>query len=255
MLHSNTRISEIPFSRMESAILYLVRGMMSRRQHSNKQETTTFEFHIRSLLHIITELHRFQERRGSRIQPDHAPEEPNVQKKQIISEIMNSTQLIRDSMNEHPFDNLVHMDLMNVKLDIIVKYHTGSQSYDYNSSEALQITPVIQENGTESEVAAVHQDTNVIEVVSEMMETDSDSIVHHEDISFLYAPKQVTTFIRKQPNKNTKSSSLQIPPVTSFIKAKVGSMIYEQNIEYEAGTFTKGESIHERYKVRTDKRQ
>ncbi|WP_028546584.1 hypothetical protein [Paenibacillus taiwanensis] len=227
MLHSNSRISEIPFSRMESAILYLVRGMLSRRQHSNEQEAVVFESHMRSLLHIITELHRFQDRRNSGMQPEQLRDEPNVQSKQIISEIINSTQLIRESMNENPFDNLVHMDLMNVKLDIIVKYHTESQTYSFNSSEELQITPSIQDEVTASEVVTVYQHTNVVEVESETIETDDN--LPQPEVSLLYSPpQQATTFIKKQPNKKSQASPLQLPPVTSFIKAKVGSMIYEQ---------------------------
>ncbi|UHA72720.1 hypothetical protein [Paenibacillus sp. 481] len=226
--------------RLERAILHLVRGTLFRRPMSHSMEAAAFEAKIYSLVSSIMELHRFRDSREMRIHPeDRIGVEPNVRKEKIIADIIDCARIIKHEINENPLDNVIHMDVIMMKLDVILKYHKkGKPSTRRDvrtSSISSENEPFLMEQ-TEPDVTADFVDLPPMESVNERKK--EEFITEHTHV-----------------NKKKQSSRSSLPYMTTFVTSNVGNVMFKQGNFDDTGTLNKGESDDERYQFITDTRE
>lgn len=132
MAQSNIPIRDVSFSKLESAIFHLIRGVIGKRPSCNDKESAILSGHIHALLSLLPEFHGYMRRRGKfgteeRSDPDHE----------------NPIQIILEQFERHPFGDQVQRQefvesLHKIKNEYDVIVHTGNENPPASTSMSLE---------------------------------------------------------------------------------------------------------------------
>lgn len=271
MVQSNNLNKDVSFSRLESAVLHLVRGVIGRRSYCSDKESSIFAAHIYSLLNLLQELHRFKERRAQLFSKKKREFQHNISdlhKEQLISDIVFSIQVIVEQLEHTPFGDYIHMrhivdNLKRIKkrynitedrtsevlpdAKIAVSYKEDKVKQDYD--DRILNHNLIQNNVNHCDNVPIT--TFTVSARAEPKQTYpgkpvlddehllnrnpiQDNVDHQDNVS----PTTFTVSARaeskqphsKVPSKTFKNKAFKKLPYTGFIKAKVGNLVYDQDI-------------------------
>lgn len=242
MTQSNHLSKDICFSRLESAVLHLVRGVIGRYRYYNNKESSIFATHIYSLLNLLQELHRFKKRRTeifSRGNREFQHDILDLHREQLISNIVFSIQVIVKQLENIPFCDYTHRSNIVESLKRIGEHYYITED---KTSEVLPDPTIALKQDNSHTTATVDHGFKQDEVEQnyDIHTSDNDRTLDnghiYDNVDHLNKAKETNTFTvsagikPKHRHPKAPSKALKKPSYTGFIKARVGSLVYDRKV-------------------------